>query len=88
MKEEMEQEIDLIEIFYYLRAKIGWLILRDRRTARRKYDAFPYYTEVYCGIKDLYGVRIERKRAESVGSESRYLSFRGLCGVDQAAPGI
>ena len=27
MKEEMEQEIDLIEIFYYLRAKIGWLIL-------------------------------------------------------------
>ena len=27
MKEEMEQEIDLMEIFYYLRAKIGWLIL-------------------------------------------------------------
>lgn len=27
MREEMEQEIDLMEIFYYLRSKIGWLIL-------------------------------------------------------------
>ena len=27
MKEEQEIEIDLLEIFYYLRAKLGWLIL-------------------------------------------------------------
>lgn len=27
MKEEQEMEIDLLEIFYYLRAKLGWLIL-------------------------------------------------------------
>ena len=27
MNEEIEQEIDLVEVFYYLRAKLGWLIL-------------------------------------------------------------
>ena len=27
MNEEMEQEIDLLEVYYYLRSKLGWLIL-------------------------------------------------------------
>ena len=59
-----ETEIDLLEIFYLLRAKLVWLILAFVGGSDcRLHHTFSDHTKIYGNCKNVYDFRIQWKCA-------------------------